>query len=35
MTIAPFAYLVTFGIVAIGILYLIHVLDLDRDRDQH
>jgi hypothetical protein len=33
MTIAPYAYLVTFGIVAIGILYLIHLLGLDRDRD--
>lgn len=33
MTIAPYAYLVTFGIVAVGILYLVHVLDLDRDRD--
>ncbi len=33
MTYAPYAYLLTFGIVTIGILYLIHVLELDRDRD--
>ena len=33
MTIAPYAYLITFGIVTVGILYLIHVLGLDRDRD--
>lgn len=33
MTYEPYAYLITFGIVAIGILYLIHLLDLDRDRD--
>lgn len=33
MTYAPYAYMLTFGIVAIGILYLVHVLELDCDDD--